>query len=83
MGRPVAFSLERWPIAALAQAVRHELDDVKIAGLVTSLRAGKHLPPIFVLVDGGVATILDGHHRVAAWITAGYPDAPVIAGRPQ
>lgn len=81
--RPVAWTLESWPIADIARAIRHSLDDDKIQGLVDSLREGNELPPIFVLVDNGRATILDGHHRVAAWIIAKFPSVPVIVGRPR
>ena len=83
MSRPVNWSYETWPIAMLAVAVRHEIDDGKIAELVASLRRGKVLPPIFVLVDNGVVTILDGHHRVAAWVVAEVSFIPVLVGRPR
>lgn len=81
--RPIAWALETWPVAELARAVRHNLDDGKIRALVESLRDGNELPPIFVLVDGDRVTILDGHHRAAAWIVSKIRTVPVIVGRPR
>lgn len=81
--RPVDWALEYWPIRAVAAAVRHEIDDGKIASLVGSVRAGGELPPIFVLLDSGVVKILDGHHRVAAWVALGFEYVPVLVGRPR
>ena len=81
--RPVDWSLEQWPIQAVATAIRHEIDDEKIAALVASVRNGGELPPIFVLVDGGRTIILDGHHRGAAWVMLGYKTVPVLVGRPK
>lgn len=80
--RPLSWTLETWPINVLLQAIRHDVDDDKVVKLVASLRAGKTLPAIFVLVEGPRVTILDGHHRVAAWAVAGFETAQVIVGRP-
>lgn len=81
--RPVNWSLEQWPIRQVAMAIRHEIDDDKVAELVASVKAGGELPPIFVLVDNGKTTILDGHHRGAAWVVLGMLQVPVLVGRPK
>jgi ParB-like chromosome segregation protein Spo0J len=75
------WSLETWPVSALAKFIRHRLDTAKVNSLVESLKEGNELPPIFVLSDGQKVTILDGHHRVAAWQASGTPSAPVIVAR--
>ena len=81
--RPLNWSLETWPVAQLVTLIRHSLDSGKVDDLVDSLRTGHELPPIIVLVDGQKATILDGHHRVAAWQKAGLQEAPVFVARPK
>lgn len=83
--RPCAIALESWPVHALVAAVRHNIDNAKIGELVTSLQTGHELPAVFVLVDGGKVSILDGHHRACAWAVAYGGDfmAPVIVFRPR
>lgn len=79
--RPLVDSLETWPVTKLVTFIRHGLDDGKINGLVASIKAGQELPAILLLVDGARVTILDGHHRTAAWYNAGVPSAPAIVFR--
>jgi ParB-like chromosome segregation protein Spo0J len=81
--RYVQWSLETWPVKELATLIRHDLDQDKINDLVVSAKQGNKLPPIFVLLDGPTRTILDGHHRVAAWVALGQPTAQVLIARPQ
>lgn len=81
--RPVTWTYETWPVGELVRAVRHNLSDGKIDALVDSLREGNELPAAFVLVDGTRVTIIDGHHRIAAWAKSGVSSAPVIVGRPR
>lgn len=81
--QPVEWSYETWPVSALVQAIRHPIDDAKVAELAASLESGKVLPPIFILIDGSNVIILDGHHRTAAWAVAGIDYVKVLVGRPK
>jgi ParB-like chromosome segregation protein Spo0J len=75
------WALETWPAEMLAGTIHHHLDQSKISGLMSSIAEGFPLPPVFVLMADGVVKILDGHHRVAAWLRSGMTGIPVIVGR--
>jgi ParB-like chromosome segregation protein Spo0J len=79
--RPVAWAYESWPTSELAKTIKHPIDDQKINSLVESLQQDLDLPPIFVLIADGNVRILDGHHRVLAWLKAGIDSVPVLVGR--
>lgn len=46
--------------------------DDHIQDLARALRAGTKLPPILVFPVGGAYYVMDGHHRLAAYYTAGW-----------
>ncbi len=78
---PTAISIE-----AVAFNVRgSDLDEYHLAGLVRSLKVIADLPPVLVLQCGQRLVLIDGHHRLAAYIEAGRPDVPieVFAGTPR
>lgn len=54
---------------------RHEIDTYHVREMLESLRAGKSLPP--VLVDKASLRVVDGFHRVSAFMKFEGPDAKV------
>lgn len=46
--------------------IRHNINRPTVDRYATALRAGVELPPVMVALIGGVPTLVDGWHRVAA-----------------
>lgn len=45
---------------------QHDMDDEKTERIAKAMKAGVTMPPAVGSMQGGVVTIQDGHHRVAA-----------------
>jgi hypothetical protein len=50
---------------------QYDINEEKAARIAKAMRAGKTMPPPVGSMQGGLVTIHDGHHRVAAAVRNG------------
>jgi hypothetical protein len=80
--QPLVSSYDTIPTERLAALVRVGIDAAKAEQFVIALECGAMLPAVFVLYDGIRWSILDGHHRVAAWSRRGIAEVRAVVFRP-
>ncbi len=82
---PALQTVREYPLASLSThqrlQVRGGTNDATVSAYVSAMRQGAKFPPIEIAQVGRKLYVIDGHHRLAAAISAGWLSLPGSARR--
>ena len=73
LSRKVAKTIEVLRLGEADGGFQRTLSPGKLKGILRAVRGGVHVPGISVAVVGDRRIVIDGQHRLAAWMEAEFP----------